>query len=125
MHELGIANSVLDAVRTEMILHPGMYPCKVGVRIGELVALDEDALRFCFGAIILDTDLKLLELAIELCPRRHRCGDCSHEFVVHEYNSRCPQCESLMTTCISGDELQLAFLEVEEYGSITVGAKSS
>ena len=36
MHELGIANSVLDAVRTEMSLHPGTYPCKVGVRIGEV-----------------------------------------------------------------------------------------
>ena len=125
MHELGIANSVLEAVRTEMGLHPGMYPCKVGVRIGEMAAIDQEALRFCFDAIILDTDLKALELAIEICPRRHRCHDCTREFVVQDYNSRCPHCASFATICFSGDELELAYREVEEYVSSTVGAKSS
>jgi len=125
MHEMGIANSVLEAVRTEMRRYPGSYPCKVGVRIGEMAAVDQDALRFCFDAIILETDLASLELAIEFCPRRHRCQVCGREFVVRDYDSRCPQCVSLETTCISGDELELAYLEVEEYGSSTVGAKST
>src|SRR6202035_2252098 len=117
MHEMGIANSVLEAVRTEMGLHPGTYPCKVGVRIGEMAAIDQDALRFCFEAIILETDLESLELEIEVCSRRHRCQDCGgREFIVRDYDSRCLQCASLETTCISGDELELAFLEVEEYG---------
>ena len=125
MHELGIANSVLEAVRVEMGLHPGTYPCKVGVRIGEMAAIDQEALRFCFEAIIQDTDLASLELGIEVCPRRHRCQVCGRDFVVRDYDSRCPQCASLETTCISGDELELAYLEVEEYGPSAVGAKSS
>ena len=125
MHEMGIANSVLEAVRTEVGLHPGTYPCKVGVRIGEMAAIDQDALRFCFEAIILGTDLESLELEIEVCPRRHRCQFCAREFVVRDYDSRCPQCASLETTCISGDELQLAYLEVEKYGASTAGAKST
>lgn len=122
---MGIANSVLEAVRTEMSLHPGTYPCKVGVRIGEMAAIDQDALRFCFEAIILDTDLASLELGIEICLRRHRCQFCAREFIVRDYDSRCPQCASLETTCISGDELELAYLEVEEYGASAVGAKST
>ena len=125
MHEMGIANSVLEAVRTEVALHPGTYPCKVGVRIGEMAAIDQDALRFCFEAIIQDTDLASLELAIEFCPRRHRCQVCGREFVVRDYDSRCPQCASLETTCTSGDELELAYLEVEEYEPSTVGAKGT
>jgi len=122
---MGIANSVLEAVRTEMERYPGMYPCKVGVRIGEMAAIDQDALRFCFDAIILETDLASLELGIEFCPRRHCCQVCTHEFVVRDYNSRCPECASTETTCISGDELEFAYLEVEEYGPSTVGAKGS
>ena len=122
---MGIANSVLEAVRTEMGLHPGTYPCKVGVRIGEMAAIDQDALRFCFEAIVLETDLESIELAIEFCPRRHRCQTCGHDFVVRDYDSRCPQCASLETRCISGDELELAYLEVEEYGASTAGAKST
>ena len=122
---MGIANSVLDAVRTEMARYPGSYPCRVGVRIGEMAAIDQDALRFCFEAMVLETDLASLELGIEVCPRRHRCQVCAREFVVRDYDSRCPQCASLETACISGDELELAYLEVEEYEPGTVGAKSS
>jgi len=125
MHELGIANSVLEAVKTEMGRRPGTYPCKVGVRIGEMAAIDPESLRFCFEVIIQDTDLESLELGIEVCPRRHRCRLCGNDFIVRDYDSRCPQCASLETTCISGDELELAYLEVEEYGPSTVGAKSS
>ena len=122
---MGIASSVLEAVRTEMRRYPESYPCKVGVRIGEMAAIDPEALRFCFEAMILDTDLASIELAIEVCPRRHRCLACGHEFVVHDYDCSCPKCSSLGTTCISGDELELAYLEVEQYGSSTVGAKST
>ncbi|MGA8150865.1 MAG: hydrogenase maturation nickel metallochaperone HypA [Terriglobales bacterium] len=122
---MGIANSVLEAVRTEMVLHPGTYPCKVGVRIGEMAAIDQDALRFCFEAMVHETDLESVELGIEVCPRRHRCRVCGHDFVVREYDSRCSQCASPETAFISGDELELAYLEVEEYGPSTVGAKST
>jgi hydrogenase nickel incorporation protein HypA/HybF len=122
---MGIANSVLEAVRTEMVRHPGTYPCRVGVRIGEMAAIDQDALRFCFEAMVLDTDLESLELGIEVCPRRHRCQFCGRDFVVRDYDSRCPQCASLETTFMSGDELELAYLEVEEYGPSTAGTKST
>ena len=122
---MGIASSVLEAVRTEMSRYPESYPCKVGVRIGEMAAIDPEALRFCFEAMIQETDLAMLELAIEVCPRRHRCLTCNHEFVVRDYDSSCPQCTSLVTTCIGGDELEFAYLEVEQYGTSTVGAKST
>ena len=125
MHELGIANSVLEAVQSEMLRYPGKIPCKVGLRVGEMAAIDEDALRFCFESIIQDTDLRSLELAIEFCPRRHRCNSCATEFLVKNYESSCPQCASLATICIGGDELELAFLEVEEYEPCTAGTKST
>jgi hydrogenase nickel incorporation protein HypA/HybF len=125
MHELGIANSVLEAVRSEMLRYPGKCPCKVGVRIGEMAAIDQEALRFCFEAIIRESDLESLELAIEVCPRRHRCQVCGRNFIVRDYDCRCPQCASFETRCVSGDELELAYLEVEEYGESTTGAKST
>jgi len=125
MHELGIANSVLQAVKTEAARHAGTRPCKVGIRVGELASIDQDSLRFCFEAITRETEFESLALEIEVCPRRHRCSNCGHEFVVVEYNFRCPQCASLETEHISGDELELAFLEVEEYGACTAGTKGT
>ena len=46
-----------------------------------MAAIDQDSLRFCFEAMIQETDLAALELAIEVCPRCHRCQVCAHEFV--------------------------------------------
>lgn len=124
MHEMGIANSVLEAVRVEAARHPGSYPRRVGVRIGELAAVDPSALEFCFDALTRETDLESLQLEIEICPRRHRCLDCVAEFGVKDYDFECPQCRSLRSECLSGDELELAYLEVEENGTGTAGKES-
>jgi hydrogenase nickel incorporation protein HypA/HybF len=125
MHEMGFANSILEAVRGQVACYPGGIPCKVGVKIGELAAIDADALQFCFEALIQDTDLRSLKLEIEICPRLHRCGGCGHTFIVRDYEFRCPQCAGMQSECISGDELELAFLEVEDNEPIAVAEKSS
>src|SRR5215471_8865571 len=115
MHEMGIANSILEAVRAEAVRHPGTQPQKVGVRIGELAAVDADGLRFCFEALVRQTNLESLELAIEVCRRRHRCERCRAEFDVNDFEFRCPRCGGEQTQCISGDELDLAYLEMGEH----------
>lgn len=115
MHEMGIANSILDAVRKEGARYPGSQPRKVGVRIGELAAVDPDALRFCFEVLIKETELEGLTLDLEICPRLHQCLNCSAEFPVRDYEFECPHCGSLKSKCVSGDELQLSYLEIEEH----------
>jgi hydrogenase nickel incorporation protein HypA/HybF len=115
MHEIGIANSILDAVRAEAARHPAADPRKVAVRVGELAAVDADALRFCFEVLTRDTDLELLELEIEICPRRQRCCACGAEFNLIGYEFQCPQCGEERTESISGDQMELAYLELEEH----------
>ena len=124
VHEMGIADSILRAVAKEAGLHLGTRARRVGVRIGELAAIDADSLRFCFEVLARDTVLDRLELEIEFCPRRHRCRDCNCDFVVRDYDFDCPQCHSGTTACISGDELELAYLEIEEDEPSAVGTKS-
>lgn len=65
MHELGIASSILDAVQKELRLYPGYRATKIAVRIGEYAGVDTESLRFCFDAIVKDTPLAPLELALE------------------------------------------------------------
>lgn len=115
MHELGIANSILEIVRTEAARHPGAEPQKVGVRIGELAAVDPDALRFCFEALTRETDVESLELAIEICQRKQRCPACGAEFNVKDFEFQCPQCGEERTEFVSGDQLEVAYLEMEKH----------
>jgi len=125
MHEMGIANSILEAVQKEMRRYTDSRPLKVGVRIGELAAIDPESLRFCFEALSRETDLEGVELEITVCPRRHRCQECGHEYVVRDYNFVCPQCRGTWSECIAGDELALGYLEVEKHEPNTVGTQGS
>jgi hydrogenase nickel incorporation protein HypA/HybF len=114
MHEMGIANSILEGVAAELQRHPGSRATRIGVRIGELAGVDPDALSFAFEALTLDTDFAGVKLEVEYVPPRSRCRDCGNEFDVRNYELLCPDCGSLSTERISGDELEFKYLEIEE-----------
>jgi hydrogenase nickel incorporation protein HypA/HybF len=65
MHEFGIAQNILDAVRAEAAGHQPARPVKVGVRIGEMAGIDPNSLTFCFEVLVKDSDFEPLELSIE------------------------------------------------------------
>ncbi len=114
MHELSIATAILDSVAREVSRHGGVRPTKVGVRIGELSGVDPDALSFGFEALVKDSAWEPLTLEIEFCPRRQRCPACGSTFAAKNFEIACPQCGAASTECISGNELDIAYLEVEE-----------
>ena len=111
MHELSIASALLDAVREET---PGARPVGVGVRLGAISGVDPDALAFGFDALAKGSDLDGIALTIEPVPHRRRCPECRREFVAGEYDLGCPECGALGTELLSGDELEIAYLEVED-----------
>jgi hydrogenase nickel incorporation protein HypA/HybF len=114
LHELSIATAILERVELETAKHPGAKATKVGVRIGELAGIDADALSFGFECLVKDTEKAPLELEIELVPRVQRCPKCKHEFRVEGFDTACPSCNHLITENISGQELDIAFIEVED-----------
>ena len=114
MHEIGIASSVLDIVRDELQERPGSRALKIGLRIGALSGIDPEALRFAVEALIQGTDMQSLGLDMEFCPRRQKCSCCAHEFVVEDFALACPECGDTKTTCIGGEEMEIAFLELEQ-----------
>jgi hydrogenase nickel incorporation protein HypA/HybF len=114
MHEVGIASSILECVAAEAEKHPGAQVIAVGVRIGELAAVDKDALDFAFECITRDTEWEHLKLQIEWCPRRQKCLACQEEFSVLDLNLTCPRCGATNSTVIGGTELDVAYLELEE-----------
>ncbi len=114
MHELGIANSLLEAVRAELQKRPKVVPRKVGLRLGELAGVDGEALSFCFSALVQGSELADVTLEIERCGWQQRCRACGETFAVINYATACPACHSADTVCVGGEELELAYLELEE-----------
>jgi hydrogenase nickel incorporation protein HypA/HybF len=114
MHELSIAESILQRVALEAERRPGARFLKVGVRVGELSGVDPDALSFGFEILVKDTPWNALTLEIQHAPRVQRCCACRHEFTAPDSVTVCPQCGHGLTTCIGGDELDVVFMELQE-----------
>src|SRR5664279_753035 len=114
MHELGIASSILESVEKESQRHPGARISKVGVKIGELAGVDVDALQFGFECLVKETEWEKLVLQVEWIPRVQRCPKCQNEFRMVDYDPQCPKCGEFATQCISGEELEIAYMEVDE-----------
>ncbi|HEY3384427.1 MAG TPA: hydrogenase maturation nickel metallochaperone HypA [Vicinamibacterales bacterium] len=113
MHELSIAQSIVDSVREHAAGHVGRRVLRVGVRVGEISGVNADALEFCFGMTVKDTDLDGVGLDLERVAVRYRCLDCAHEFPPVDFRAVCPSCRSEMASMIAGEELALSYLELE------------
>lgn len=117
MHELSIAQSILDCIRQQLVPYPGATPKRVGIKIGSMAAIDPSALQFSFEAMVMGTDWEKLELVPNVIPARRICTQCMHSFEVKDYNILCPVCQSADTEADGGDELDLEFLEIDTDGT--------
>lgn len=114
MHEMGIASSILDTLTAEAAKRPGTRILALGLKIGEVSGVNPDSLEFCLQCLVKDTELDGLGIEIETAPRRHRCPKCNREFNVVEYEAACPGCGEFETQLVSGDEMEIVYLEVED-----------
>jgi hydrogenase nickel incorporation protein HypA/HybF len=114
MHEIGIADAIIEASLTEAGRRPGSKLVRVGVRVGVLAGVDGDALRFAFTALIKGTDLDAVDFEIKGCPRRSRCVECGREFESAMYSEPCPGCGSADVALVGGEELDLEYVELDE-----------
>lgn len=125
MHEMGIALSVMESLEKEAARFPNGWIQKVGLRVGELAGVDAGALSFCLEAATRGTEWEAVTFEIEWCPRRHRCKRCQRTFQVTEKGVSCPNCGNGQTEFAGGDELELAYLEVEDNEPCGVGTQST
>lgn len=113
MHEMGIAQSVIDMATRAAERKSARAVLRVCVSIGELSGVDTESLAFCFECLKKDTMLESAALEIAYKRRRHLCAVCAREFEVVNHDTRCPQCHCEDTQFLSGDELELSQLELE------------
>ncbi len=114
MHEIGIASAIIEASQAEAERRTGAKLVRIGIRIGVLAGVNNDALRFAFTALTQGTELDTVGFEIQECPRRNRCLSCGYEFETALYSNPCPRCSSPGVALVGGDELDLAYVELEE-----------
>lgn len=113
MHELALAESIVNTVKKAVQDRPNAKVLQIRVRIGELTDIVPDSLQFGFESLIAETPMASARLEIERIPINCRCGKCGHEFAVEEFIFICPECFSTDIDMIRGDELEIVDIEIE------------
>jgi hydrogenase nickel incorporation protein HypA/HybF len=116
MHELAIAQDILEIVRQSVPEGQEAAVRKVRIRVGMLSGVVADSLDFCFGVMLNDTKMNQASLAIERVPTVFRCRDCARTFQIRDSAFICPACKSTNLELISGKELEVVEIELEDDG---------
>jgi hydrogenase nickel incorporation protein HypA/HybF len=115
VHELSIAQSLLDIVVQEAARHRVQKVTKVGVKLGAFSAVVPSALTFSFDMIKEGTVAAEAELVIEEVPLAGRCQDCGQ--VLENMESpmaECPSCGSSKIELTQGRELTISHIETDD-----------
>ena len=115
MHELSIAESIVDAVAETAAAYPGARVKEVRLRVGALASVVEDSLQFCWEITTDGTDLAGSKLVVRKLPVVAHCAACGVDSELEGVQSfRCPRCGEPAAELRQGRELEIEAIELEE-----------
>ncbi|OLD79504.1 MAG: hydrogenase maturation nickel metallochaperone HypA [Chloroflexi bacterium] len=114
MHELSIAQSIVEVVEARAAEYNAARVKGVRLKIGEASGVVTDSLTFCFEMLAsLEPTLAGAQLLIDIVPHRAHCRHCAQEFSVTNFVAQCPTCKEWSDEIVSGTELQVLEMEYE------------
>ena len=113
MHEMSIAQSLIDIIQEEMSKNNAKTLRSVRLNIGQMSAIVPDSLSFCFEVIVSGTDMEGARLDMDIIPLKGYCQTCEEAFEIEDYNFICPLCGGTKIETISGQDLTIVEIEVE------------
>lgn len=117
MHELAIAQNILDLANEEMRKHNCKHLQSIDLQCGLLCGVDPEALQISFQILIQETAYPEAKLEIELVPAKLQCPSCDTIFLAEDRFSLyqpCPNCqEQLGHKVLEGRELLILKIDAE------------
>lgn len=115
MHELGIAQALVDlAARAACEVRSGRV-IAVRIRVGPLSGVEVDSLRSVFPMAAAGTLCENARLEIQCEPLRVHCPHCKAPRELPDITPiQCPNCGTPTPILLSGRELHLESIEVED-----------
>lgn len=112
MHEVGLAQSIVELVREKAAEGSFTAVKTVVLRLGALANVETDALRFGFECARRGTIAEHAALEIRHTPGTATCVACGGTVEVRSRLDECALCGSGQLLVTSGDELRVIELEV-------------
>ncbi|MGO9110416.1 MAG: hydrogenase maturation nickel metallochaperone HypA [Thermoguttaceae bacterium] len=115
MHELAIAEALIEQVATELDRAGQNGAVKqLELAVGKLSGVHCDSLRFAFELLSPGTPAEGAELLIREPPAMSRCHQCGAATEITEIVIDCPQCGSPEIVIEEGRELLLETIEIRD-----------
>jgi hydrogenase nickel incorporation protein HypA/HybF len=112
MHEMALAESMLELVETAARRNGASRVTEVRLEIGALSHIEPDALRFCFDAVTRDSLAAGAALAIDVLPGAAWCMPCGITVPLAQIGDACPRCGSYQLTVTGGDGMRVKDIAV-------------
>jgi hydrogenase nickel incorporation protein HypA/HybF len=115
MHEISIIESILEVAEEKAREADSPSITVIKLRLGEFTAIAREALEFAFEVARLGTLAEHARLEIEVVPMVLHCVVCdAGTQPTRAMSLICPQC-GFPLKIVSGKELQIEFIEIEEH----------
>ncbi|HEY5292408.1 MAG TPA: hydrogenase maturation nickel metallochaperone HypA [Burkholderiales bacterium] len=113
MHEMTLAESVLQIVE-EAVRREGLRRVRaVWLEIGQLSSIEPEAMRFCFDVAARDSVAEGARLEIAVTAGAAWCIECSDRVALAELGAACPRCGGYQLRVTEGAEMRVKELEAE------------
>ena len=113
MHEMSIAQSVLDIAFGEMEKNASAGIKKIKISIGEFSGVVKEALEFAFDVLKPETAAAQAAIEIEVLPMTAKCMECGEfECSINDLNLFCPTCGRI-SFITAGREMTVDYLDLE------------
>jgi len=112
MHELALSETIVATAREACRGRDGRL-ARIGVEVGALSAVSEDALRFWMELALKRSGIENVEVCIASVPARAKC-ECGSVYEAEDVFSPCPRCGSFSREVVSGMDVTVKWIEVED-----------
>ena len=113
MHELSLAEGVLQIVQDAARREGFGRVHAVWIEVGRLSSVEPEAMRFCFDVVTRQSVADGARLEIVETPGAAWCTKCLEPAAIAALGDACPRCGSYQLQITGGTEMRVKELEVE------------
>ncbi|KUK74175.1 hydrogenase maturation nickel metallochaperone HypA [Methanobacterium sp. 42_16] len=121
MHELSMAQAIVDTVLDAAEKNNATEVVEVTIEVGMLTMLNPEQLKFLLDVIVEDTLLADAEIVIEDVPVEIDCRSCDYTGLANTDGSdhylsivKCPQCDERNVEILTGKECNVKTIKIEK-----------
>ncbi len=106
--------SIIEIAEDEAAANNSSKISAMELDIGTMAGIEYYALDTALEMAVKNTLLEHASIKVNKIQARARCSDCSYEFDISGITDSCPKCNSLFNEILTGSELKIKSIVIEE-----------